>query len=113
MRNNALLGAGKNNHVPNLSPIDQLKNIHSHQHLRTHNQYISQRDRTSPRIGIVQHRIPKHNIDKRIDRRDQDDQLRHPSNMMIYETPSVDLIELGVSDAVKAFEQEGFDDELF
>ena len=33
--------------------------------------------------------------------------------MMVHKSPSIDLTELGVSDAVETFEQESFDEELF
>lgn len=53
--------------------VNQLKNIHPHQHLRTHHQYIPHRDLGTPRERIIQHGIAKRHVDKRIHGHDQDE----------------------------------------
>lgn len=99
--------------ITNLDPINQLKDIHTHQSLRANHQNIPQRDLGSLRIRIVQHRISEGDSNERIPGHYQYDQLSRPSDMVVHEAPSVDFIQLCVSRAVEAFEQEGFDDELF
>ena len=99
--------------TPNLHPIDQLENIHANQQLRTHNQDIPQRHPAPPGVRIIEHGIPKGHIDERIHGRHQYYQLGGPSNMMVDKAPAIGLIQVCISGAVEAFEQEGFDDVLF
>ncbi len=102
----------ENSDIPNLDPINQFEDIHPHQNLRTNNQYVPQRDLRPSRIRIIQHRIAKCHVDKGIHRGHQDDQLSSPSDVMIHKAPPINLIQLCVSGAVEAFQQEGFDDVL-
>ena len=99
--------------IPNLDSINQLENIHSHQDLRTDDQYIPECDLRPSRIRIIQHGIAERHVDKGVHRGHQDDQFGSPSDVMIHKASPIDLIQLCVSRAVEAFQQEGFDDVLF
>lgn len=96
----------------NLHAINQLENIHPHQHLRAHHQNIPQRDLTPRRIRRIQRPIPERNANERINGDDKDQKFGDAGDVVVYEAPAGGLVEGGVELLVEALHEEGFEDEL-
>lgn len=97
-------------HRRQLHAVQKLKYIHSDEHLRDDNQDIAQRHDRALDIGRVEGGIAKSDIDERVRRHDQDDDLGGPGNVVIDEPATVDLSQVCVDAAVEAFDEEALKD---
>lgn len=100
----------QNSNWRELDTIYELKNIHSHQHLRDNDQNISQSDRRAWREWGLKPSFAECHTDERVCGEDQDKDLCEAGDVMVDKTATIQLTHVCEGSSIRPLNEKSFQD---